>query len=160
MNTQSKANKVNKNIKKQANTAVAVKKSSVISVYAIVCFIFAFAVYSNTLKHAYVLDDNDNFTKNTVITKGVQAIPTILKTTYRYGTNNLSDNIYRPLSQIMFAIEWQISPNDPSLSHLINVFFYALSCLLLFIVLLVVPLNTKYSTLSIIKTLVLTPSLG
>ena len=135
MNTQSKANKVIKNIKKQANTAVAVKKSSVISVYAIVCFLFAFALYSNTLKHAYVLDDNDNFTKNTVITKGVQAIPTILKTTYRYGTNNLSDNIYRPLSQIMFAIEWQISPNDPSLSHLINVFFYALSCLLLFIVL-------------------------
>ena len=71
MNTQSKANKVIKNIKKQANTAVAVKKSSVISVYAIVCFLFAFALYSNTLKHAYVLDDNDNFTKNTVITKGV-----------------------------------------------------------------------------------------
>ena len=135
MNTKNKANKLNKNIQKKTNTTTVVKKSSVIFVYALICFLFAFALYSNTLKHAYVLDDNDNFTKNTVITKGVQAIPTILKTTYRYGTNNLSDHIYRPLSQIMFAIECQISPNDPSISHLINVFFYALSCLLLFIVL-------------------------
>ena len=100
-----------------------------------ICFIFAFILYSNTFNHSFVLDDYDAYATNSVVKKGIQGIPIILNTNYRYGINMLCDNIYRPLSQIMFAIEWQIAPNNPHLSHFLNVFFYALSCLLLFIVL-------------------------
>ena len=77
---------------------------------ATICFLFAFILYSNTFKHTYVLDDYPILSKNFVVTKGVQAIPTILKTTYWYGSNQQL-NTYRPLSKIMFAIEWQISPD-------------------------------------------------
>ena len=102
---------------------------------ATICFIFSFLLYANTFKHSYVLDDYSAFADNWVVKKGVEGIPLIIQTTYRYGINLLTDNLYRPFSQIMFAVEWQISPNNPYLSHVINVFFYALSCFLLLIVL-------------------------
>jgi len=123
------------NIHEKQQKSLQTKKSYRVYVLAIICFLFAFILYSNTLKHSYVLDDNGVISSNWLVKKGVQSIPVILKTTYRYGVNDLSDNIYRPLSLIMFSIEWQIAPNNPYLSHFINVLFYALSCLLLFIVL-------------------------
>ena len=129
-----KAKKINAISNKQV-IAVPKSKSSNVFLSASICFLFAFLLYSNTIKHAYVLDDYGAIADNWVVKKGVQGIPIILKTSYRYGINLLSDNLYRPLSQIMFAIEWQIAPNNPHLSHFLNVLFYALSCLLLFIVL-------------------------
>ncbi|NVN95773.1 MAG: tetratricopeptide repeat protein [Bacteroidetes bacterium] len=130
-----KAKKINEIATKQAQKVVSSKKTINVYTTALICFLFAFMLYSNTLKHDYVLDDYGAVADNWVVKKGVQGIPIILTTTYRYGINLLSDNLYRPLSQIMFAIEWQVSPNNPSLSHIINVLFYALSCFLLFIVL-------------------------
>ena len=128
--------KSKKNIRKQQQASGASNKKLLnLYVVATICFLFAFALYSNTFKHSYVLDDYSTLADNWVIKKGVQGIPVILSTPYRYGVKHLTDNIYRPLSQIMFAIEWQISPNNPSLSHFLNVLFYALSCFLLFIVL-------------------------
>ncbi len=91
-----------------------------------------FLLYSNTLKHAYVLDDFSLISENTVTRKGIESIPTIFKTYYRYGYFDLDDGIYRPLSVAMFALEWQISPNNPVLSHWVNVLFYALTGWLLF----------------------------
>ncbi|MEI8203040.1 MAG: tetratricopeptide repeat protein [Bacteroidota bacterium] len=99
------------------------------------CFLFAFVLYSHTFKHQYVLDDYSVLADNWLVKKGVEAVPTIFHTPYRYGYNQQSDNLYRPLSLAMFAIEWQLSPNNPSLNHFINVLFYALSCFLLFMVL-------------------------
>ena len=127
--------KLNKKVKEYSELAIPKKKSYSVHVLAIICFLFAFVLYSNTIKHSYVLDDSGVVSSNWLVKKGIQSIPVILKTTYRYGVNDLSDNIYRPLSLIMFAIEWQIAPNNPHLNHFINVLFYSLSCLLLFIVL-------------------------
>ena len=92
-------------------------------------------LYSNTIKHSYVLDDNSVLAKNSIVTQGLHGIPLIINSSYRSGSNYLTDDLYRPLSQVMFAIEWQISPNNPFLNHFINVLFYAISCLLLFLVL-------------------------
>lgn len=36
-------------------------------------------------------------------------------------------SLYRPLALTMFAAEWGISPDNPSLYHFLNVFFYALT---------------------------------
>jgi protein O-mannosyl-transferase len=44
--------------------------------------------------------------------------------------------LYRPLSMIMFAIEWAISPNNPGIHHFVNVLLYALTIGLLFKLLL------------------------
>ena len=126
---------INKYTKKQISTVNTTKKPTKTVLYAFICILFAFILYSNTITHSYVLDDHDNFTNNWVIKKGMQGIPILLKTTYRFGANNLSDNLYRPLSQIMFAIEWELEPNNPHFNHLINVLFYVFSSVLLLIVL-------------------------
>lgn len=100
---------------------------------AVLSFATAFILYANTFNHGWVLDDYGVLADNWVVKSGTDGISTILTTTYRYGINHLTDNLYRPLSQIMFAIEWEISPENPGFHHIINVLFYALSCGLLFV---------------------------
>lgn len=119
---------------------------------AFLCFVFSFLLYANTFQHSYVLDDFSVLKENRFIKQGVDGIPSILKTSYRFGAGIQGDNIYRPLSQVMFAIEWEISPKNPSLNHIVNVFFYALSCFLLFIVLrkYLVGVNTLIITLIVL----------
>ena len=99
---------------------------------AIIISIFCFVLYANTINHGYVLDDFSIISENTVTTKGISAIPDIFTHFYRYGYYNSDDGIYRPLSVVMFAIEWSISPNNPTLSHFVNVLLYILTGFLLF----------------------------
>ena len=103
-------------------------------VWALIIFVLAFALYSNVISHAYVMDDYGVLRDDFLVKRGMQGISTILQRPYRYGTGNLSDNLYRPLSQVMFAVEWEISPGNPALSHFLNVLFYAISCVLLFMI--------------------------
>jgi tetratricopeptide (TPR) repeat protein len=103
--------------------------------WGFILFCLAFALYANTIPNTYVLDDNSVLSNNFVVKRGIQGIPVILQTPYRYGSSLLSDNLYRPLSLVMFAVEWQIAPDVPAFSHGINVLFYALTCFLLFILL-------------------------
>jgi Flp pilus assembly protein TadD len=95
----------------------------------------AFILYFNTVSHEYVLDDFSLISENTVTTKGIKGIPTIFQNHYRVGYYLIDDGIYRPLSVAMFAIEWELSPNNPHLSHWLNVLFYAFTGWLLFITL-------------------------
>ncbi|MGZ4159033.1 MAG: tetratricopeptide repeat protein, partial [Bacteroidia bacterium] len=98
--------------------------------------LFAFILYSNTLHHGFVLDDNSIIKENHLTQGGVSSLKTIFANSYREGYGNNENNLYRPLTKAMFAIEWQISPNNPHFHHLINILFYSLTCILLFIVLL------------------------
>ncbi len=93
---------------------------------------FAFLLYANTLTHDYVLDDETVMAKNKIVTKGISAIPEIMMTAYRAGSQDRQESLYRPLSVVMFAIEWQLAPNKPFLGHLINVLLYALTGFLLY----------------------------
>ncbi|MEI7661043.1 MAG: tetratricopeptide repeat protein [Bacteroidota bacterium] len=103
--------------------------------WALILFLLAFALYANTIPNKYVLDDSSVMGNNFVVKRGIEGIPMILQTPYRYGFRLLSDNLYRPFSLIMFAIEWQIAPETPALGHFINILFYALTCSLLFFIL-------------------------
>ncbi len=103
--------------------------------WALAIFLLAFALYANTLPNQYVMDDFSVLSDNFVVKRGVEGISTILSTPYRYGFNLLSDNLYRPLTLVMFAIEWQIAPDTPMLSHFINILFYAFTAVLLFFLL-------------------------
>lgn len=129
--------KINVEKKRVTNTPIQRNKTNKNQqfLWGTLLFLFTFILYSNTLNHKFVLDDFGVLADNWVIKKGVDGIPIILKTSYRFGINMLSDNLYRPLSQVMFALEWQISPNNPFIHHFINVLFYAFSILLLFVVL-------------------------
>jgi protein O-mannosyl-transferase len=99
---------------------------------------FAFLLYANTLGHQYAFDDSIVITENSFTKKGVAGIPELISQDFFngiYGSKGmeLTGGRYRPVSLVMFAVEWQISPNNPFLSHFINVLFYALTIGLLFL---------------------------
>jgi tetratricopeptide (TPR) repeat protein len=104
--------------------------------WLLLVFIVSILLYSGTLGHGYVLDDNGVIEDNLVVKQGIKGIPLILQTPYRYGVSMLEDNLYRPLSLVMFAIEWQIAPGNPMIGHLVNVLLNAITCVLLLIVLI------------------------
>lgn len=95
--------------------------------------LISFLAYSNTLNHAYVLDDFSVIKDNFVVKQGLEGIPTIFKTHYRYGYGYQTASLYRPLSLSLFALQWEIAPDQASFAHLINILLYvALICILFF----------------------------
>lgn len=84
-------------------------------------------LYLNTIGHDYVLDDFSVIKENFVTKRGIEGIPTIWKTHARYGYWNSPGELYRPITMTMFAIEWELAPDQPWLSHLVNILLYGLS---------------------------------
>lgn len=110
---------------------VADNKNTIRYLYLII-FAAAFIVYANTFRNGYVLDDFSVIKENWVVKKGTEGISTIMKTSYRYGYWSSADELYRPLSLVMFALEWEFWPDNPKPGHIINVMLYAFICVLLF----------------------------
>ena len=136
---QIKKNKAQENnSKKLRGRAISEKFHGRLKIYlGIFISFFAFLLYSGSIEHDFALDDGTVVHENSVTTQGFSGIPTILKTDYWYGSghNTSRGPIYRPTSLVVYAIAWQFYPGNPHAYHLINVLFYALSCLLLFLVL-------------------------
>lgn len=92
--------------------------------------------YINTLHHGFVLDDIAVVEANKFVQKGFGGIGDILKTFYWQGYWESNAGLYRPLSLITFAIEWQFSPKNPTIHHFFNIVYYIICCCLLFKLLL------------------------
>ena len=96
-------------------------------------------LYANTLTFNYTLDDTLMITANDYTKLGIRGIPEILSTDAFAGflgkdKNLLPGGRYRPLSHIMFAVEYELFGLNPLPAHLINILLYALGCLLVFLV--------------------------
>jgi tetratricopeptide (TPR) repeat protein len=96
----------------------------------------ALIAYLNTLHHGFVLDDVAVIERNEFVKKGFGGIAQILKTFYWQGYWNSNSGLYRPLSLITFAIEWQLSPSNPMIHHLFNIAYYVIVCCLIYRLLL------------------------
>lgn len=94
--------------------------------------ILAMLVYANTLGYQFALDDFSVIKDNYIVKKGITGIGTILTTDYRYGYWTSGGTLYRPVSLIMFAIEWAISPDNPFLGHLVNILLFGATIIVLF----------------------------
>lgn len=107
------------------------KKERFISLFI---FAFAFLLYANTLNHGYVLDDDVVYLKNRHVQAGINGIKDILTHSFTYGFTGNNDKYqsYRPVTLIFYAIEKDFFGNNPHTGHFINVFLFALSCLLLY----------------------------
>ena len=97
---------------------------------------FSLAVYLNTLHHGYALDDTMMITHNGFTQQGFQGLGKILTNDAFTGFHGedrslLPGGRYRPLSQMMFAVEYALFGMNPFPGHLINVLLYALGCVLL-----------------------------
>ncbi|MPM11984.1 hypothetical protein SDC9_58335 [bioreactor metagenome] len=125
--------------KKQAVVAAKKPFSRNFRLQALFIFMFAFALYANTLGHQYALDDALMIGDNKFTKQGFDGIGKILTTDALAGVfgeqNLLLGGRYRPLSQVCFAIEYELFGQDPFMGHLINVILYGLLCVLLFNVL-------------------------
>jgi len=97
--------------------------------------LIAFLLYANSLPHEFVLDDSNAVTENHIVKQGIKGIPQLLVTDYRAGYWTAKGTLYRPLSLVMMAIEWELFPNNPFPGHLINVLLYSLTVCLLFLLL-------------------------
>jgi hypothetical protein len=95
-------------------------------------FLFVFVLYGNTIKHDYVLDDDITTRGNSFVQQGIKGIGPILQKGYLYGFNGMNDQSYRPLVLINMAIEKQFFGNNPHAHHFFNIFWFALTCVVLF----------------------------
>lgn len=94
----------------------------------------------NTLNHGFTIDDAIVITQNDFTKKGLEGIPELFKyDTFRgffkvEGKDKLvSGGRYRPLSLVMFAVEYELFGDSPFLGHLMNILCFALLCVLIFL---------------------------
>jgi hypothetical protein len=97
-------------------------------------------MYVNTLQNQYALDDAIVITQNQHVKKGIRGISDILSTdTFQGFFGQQKDLVaggrYRPLSLVMFAVEYQFFGMNPKIGHLVNIILYALVVVLLLLVL-------------------------
>lgn len=107
---------------------------------ATVLFFFAVALYINTITFDYALDDTMIITDNKFTTQGVEGIDEIMSTDAMAGFLDKPDRLlpggrYRPLSMVMFALEYELWGLNPVMGHLINILLYALLGVSLFFLL-------------------------
>ncbi len=96
-------------------------------------------LYANTLGHEYAQDDAIVIYDNMYTKQGVKGIHGLLtKDTFfgffkKEGKDKLvSGGRYRPLTPVMFAVEWQLFGKKPGIGHLLNVLFFGLLCLMIY----------------------------
>ena len=109
-----------------------VEREKLIYLLGLFAAVFGFLLYAQTINYSFTLDDHVAIDSNAFVKKGLGGIGSILTTSYHYGNWFSADDLYRPLSLVMFAIEWQFFPNSSVIGHLVNVLLYALTGFLLF----------------------------
>jgi tetratricopeptide (TPR) repeat protein len=112
--------------------------------------LFAVLIYLPTIGFDYTLDDAIVIYKNAYTTQGVKGIPDLFKyDSFRgffqeEGKENLvAGGRYRPLTLMMFALEWELAGRSPWLSHLINALLYGLLAYVLLLFLETLPFARK-----------------
>lgn len=126
--------------KKSSGSRQPVKKTEATAKWIyLLLFAFAFILYANTLHHEYAFDDAVVITENTFTKKGIVGIPDLLQKDLfagMYGNRLvLGGGRWRPLSLVTYALEYQFFGMNPHASHWINVLFYGLAAVILFMML-------------------------
>ncbi len=98
----------------------------------IILGLFALALYANTLGHAFAFDDVVVVQANKFTQEGFAGIPKMLSTFYWAGYWDYNNGLYRPLSLIGFAIQWQFFGDAASRYHVVSVLLYVVTILLVF----------------------------
>jgi len=135
--TQTRADETAKPIDEPKASIWAQKKT-----HLILLAILSIVLYANTLTHDYTQDDAIVIYDNEFTTEGAAGIPNLLSyDTFRGffkvdGKEKLvQGGRYRPLTPIMFALEYQVFGRSPMAGHLFNILWYALLVIVLYLVL-------------------------
>ncbi|MFM1745356.1 MAG: hypothetical protein RLZZ630_1293 [Bacteroidota bacterium] len=98
-------------------------------------FLVSALLYANTIGHGYTVDDGTVIENNRFTKQGLDGLDGIFGQSYRAGFWDRKEGLYRPLSVAMFAIEWELAPEQPWLGHLLNILIYGACSVVLFSVL-------------------------
>jgi protein O-mannosyl-transferase len=94
-------------------------------------FLFAAALYGQTVGFSYALDDNAVITSNRWVQQGLRGVWPLMTTHFFEGFFSAYASYYRPLAMVSFAVEFEFFGFDPRVSHGINVLLYASSAVAL-----------------------------
>lgn len=100
--------------------------------YGLALLAIVLAVYGNTLLNGYAMDDATVIHQNVIVKKGLAGIPEILTTPRLSGYLKLTADSYRPVSLMLFAVEYQFFGANPMVGHLAAVLLFAACVLVLF----------------------------
>lgn len=97
-------------------------------------------MYGNTLGHDFALDDTIVISSNQFTKQGLAGIDDHLTNAHFTGFYGQEKNLvaggrYRPLSLIIFSIQYEFFGLNPSMGHLFNILFYVLNAFLIYLVL-------------------------
>ena len=117
--------------KKNAGVAMPKARLSTVQMLSLILAGITFLLYLNTLQNGYVLDDVIMVKENTIVAKGFGGIMELLSTPHMRGYLIIPNDTYRPLSLVMFAIEYQLFGLNPAVNHFFNIVVF-IGCVLLF----------------------------
>ena len=116
------------------------KSYNIQTIQMLIIFIISTLLYVNTWDFGFALDDTMMITENNFTKGGVTGLEKILTTDafagyLGEGKSLLSGGRYRPISQMIFNVEYSIFGLSPKLWHIQNTLFFALGMLLVYITL-------------------------
>lgn len=114
----------------------ALSKLQIVGLFTVIGFI----LYGNTLTHEFALDDAIVITENDFTKKGFSGIWDQLTNDQFVGFFGVKKQLvaggrYRPLSMVIYNIQYALAGENPFLGHLVNILFYILNGILLYKVL-------------------------
>ncbi|HWY37227.1 MAG TPA: glycosyltransferase family 39 protein [Bacteroidia bacterium] len=124
---------------KEISGTIPGKNKKQVRKYLLAIFAMVFLLYGNSIKNGYALDDNyvtvttPKTPDNPRIAKGIRGIPELF--TGHYVESGSQSFDYRPFVLTTFAIEYEFFGSNSHMCHFINVLIYALTCMLLFLLL-------------------------
>jgi len=117
----------------------------------IAVFAFACLLYANTLGNGYTQDDAIVITQNILTKQGIKGIPGLITKDTFFGffktegkSRLVAGGRYRPLTPVMFAIEYQIFGERAWIGHLVNLLLYGLTGVLIYLLLFQILKNTYF----------------
>jgi hypothetical protein len=101
--------------------------------YSLIIILIAFIQFSNTLGHSFAWDDKIVIQENERVQEGFSGITKLFE---KHNTALRQDQYgYRPITLMSFAIDYELSNGEPGLFHFMNLVYFALLCVVLFLVL-------------------------
>jgi len=126
-------------IKQSAASSSLLKEKRVGTWSYIFLFVFAVLLYSNTINHDFAFDDSVVITGNKYTKQGFDGIKTLATKDLFYGIYgnalDLEGGRWRPLTLVMFAIEYHFFGENAHPYHFINILLYGITAIILFLTL-------------------------
>lgn len=96
----------------------------------IIIVVTCFLLYGQSLSNGYNIDDDYVCENHQLVQQGIKGIPEIFASRYNNSGGVMFG--YRPVTIAVYAIEYQIFGESPTVGHFFNIIYYIIVCIILF----------------------------